>query len=113
MTTRPEKQRKSWVTWLLTNRFTALLCCLVLLVFGTTIIRVFRATSTPLFSRLLVLACVDLMLLSAVFAISRSRRQLIVAVLLWIPAAILRVADMWLVNDHVTGCFRHKEVRSL
>jgi len=83
------------------HRFSALLCALILLMIGSPIA---KALHTPtLFARLLVLGCMMFMLLTALFAISRSRRQLMIAGLLSVPAVFLQVIDVFHENTYVKG----------
>ena len=90
--------------WLMGNRFTVLLCALMILVFASPIADVVRKKSPGLFSQLLVLICLDIMLLSALFAISRSRRQLITAALLSVPGLILQIVDTFYATAQIRGC---------
>ena len=92
---------KPWRVWMTRHRFTVLLCALVPLVFAAPIANTAFSRSPRLFSRLLIMTCLGLMLLSALFAISRSRRQLIVAVFLSAPAVILQSVSILQVKDHV------------
>ena len=97
----PDRQPKGWKVWVVRNRFTILLCALALLVFAGPITNAVRDKSPALFSRLLVSACFSLMLLSALVAISRSRRRLIVAAFLSAPAVLFQSVSTLDVNDHV------------
>ena len=97
------KRLTSAKEWVMSNRFTTLLCALVLLVFAAPVVGIARIRSPLMFSRLLVLSCFSLMLLSALFAVTRSRRQLTVAAFLSVPAVILQSVNTLHVNDHVRG----------
>ena len=94
-------QSKPWRVWMMEHRFTVLLCALVLLVVAVPVANAVFSRSPRVFSRLLIMTCLGLMLLSALFAISRSRRQLIVAVFLSAPAVILQSVSILQVKDHV------------
>lgn len=71
------------------NRFSVLLCGLIILIFVAPIGNAFRPPA--LLSRLLVVIGFSLMLLTALFAIGRSRRELRIAVILSVPSVILQV----------------------
>lgn len=71
------------------RRFIVLLCGLVVMIFASPIADRLRDGPPSLLSRLLISACMSLMLLSALFAISRSRRNLIIATTLSIPSIVL------------------------
>ncbi len=81
---------QSWHAWILGRRFTVLLCGLVIMIFASPIVDRLRHGPPGLVSRLLILACFSIMLLSALFAISGSRRDLIVATILSIPSILLQ-----------------------
>ncbi|UCD52404.1 MAG: two pore domain potassium channel family protein [Phycisphaerales bacterium] len=100
-TTVPQRQLKSRRAWVMEHRFSVLLCALVVVIFAAPIVSVVRERTPTLFSRVLVLACFSLMLLSALFAISRSRHQLIAAALLSVPSVILLSVNAVQGNDHV------------
>lgn len=85
------------------HRFSVLLCALSLMMFASPIAIGERERAPTLFSRLLVLAFINLMLLSALFAISRSRRQLIVAAFLSVPSVILMSVNAVYENDQTRG----------
>lgn len=89
MTSKPTENRP-WRTWRKQHRFTVLLCGLSLMIFASPIVKLLRPGPPNLFSRLLVLACFALMLLSAIFVISGSRRHLVVGVILSIPTVLLQ-----------------------
>ena len=72
------------------RRFIVLLCGLVIMIFASPIADKLRQGPPGLVSRLLILACFFLMLLSAFFAISRSRRHVVVASILSIPSIVLQ-----------------------
>jgi voltage-gated potassium channel len=74
------------------RRFTVLLCGLVILIFASPIADRLHHGPPGLVSRLLILACFSLMLLSALFAISCSHRHLVVASILSIPSIVLQSA---------------------
>ena len=92
-------QLKPWRAWMTEHRFFVLLCTLVIVILGSPITKVLRTPS--FFARLLIVGYLFSMLLGAVFAISHLKRQLIVAALLSVPAAILQAADVFIKNDHV------------
>jgi voltage-gated potassium channel len=87
-----------WRSWVMSNRFKVLLCALVLLLFVAPIFNVLRTSSPTFVSRVVVMGCFDLMLISSLFVISRSRKTLIAAVVLSIPALILQ--GLSVVNTH-------------
>jgi voltage-gated potassium channel len=93
--------RSPWRIWTASHRFTVLLCTLVLLMCGSPIAKALRTPT--LYSRLLVLSCFSIMLLSAVFAISRSRRQLITAGILAVPTLLLQAVNVYHDNQLVRG----------
>jgi len=92
---------KPWRAWMMGHRFTVLLCALVLLVVAVPVANAVFSRSPRLFSRLLVMICFNLTLLSALFAMSQSRRRQIVAALLSVPAVILQSVSILPVNDRV------------
>jgi voltage-gated potassium channel len=71
------------------HRFDMLLCALILLLLSAPVVRIFLPTLHPLFASITVTACFVLMLLSAVIAISQSRRTAIVALSLSVPVVLL------------------------
>jgi voltage-gated potassium channel len=85
-------------SWIMSNRFTVLLCALVLLLFVAPIFNVLRTSSPTFVSRVVVMGCFDLMLISSLFVISGSRKTLIAAIVLSIPALILQ--GLSVVNTH-------------
>jgi voltage-gated potassium channel len=93
--------RRTWRARTADHRFAVLLCTLVLLMLGSPIAKALRTPT--LYSRLLVLSCLSIMLLSAVFAISRSRRRLIVAGILAVPTLLLQAVNVYHENIHVRG----------
>jgi len=93
------KQSNSLRQWMTEHRFLVLLCTLVVLILGSPLTKTLRTPN--FFARLLILGYLFFMLLGAVFAISSSRRQLIIAALLSVPAAILQAADAFITEDHL------------
>jgi voltage-gated potassium channel len=83
-------QAKPWRAWTQHHRFTVLLCGLAVMIFASPIINALRNGPPSLFSRLLVLVCFSVMLLSALFAISQARRHLIIATVLCVPTVVLQ-----------------------
>jgi len=81
---------KAWHARVMGRRFTAWLGGLVIVIFESPIADRVRHGPPGLLSRLLILACFSLMLLSALFAISGSRRHLLVASILSIPSILLQ-----------------------
>ena len=81
------KELKSQRSWVMTHRFAVLLCSLAVIIFILPIVNALR--SPGLFLRLLILLCFILMLLTALFAVSRSKKQLILAFILAVPMVIL------------------------
>ena len=82
-------QPKPWRAWTNEHRFTFLLCGLVVMIFASPITSVLRDGQPPtLFYRLLVLVGFTVILLSSLFAVSGSKRHLIVAALLSVPPVI-------------------------
>ena len=89
--------------WVMTNRFTALLCGLVILLIASPIVNTVRTGPPGKLSRVLLLVCFVLMSLSALFAISNSRRHLITAGALSVPALFLQLSDAVKGHDVVRG----------
>lgn len=86
------------------NRFSVLLCGLIVPIFVAPIANAFR--SPALLSRLLVLIGFSLMLLTALFAISQSRRHLVIAAFLSVPSVILQTVNTLPAlegNDQIRG----------
>jgi hypothetical protein len=73
------------------HRFDILLGALVFLLLSTSVIQPFGAIWRPMLVRLSVGAVFGLMLLSAVFAVSESRRSVLIALSLALPALALDV----------------------
>ena len=94
-------QRKTWRDRMAGHRFAVLLCVLILLMLASPIAKAMRTPA--LFSRLVILSCVIFMLIAALFAISRSRRQLIVAGILSVPTLLLQVVDVFHEHPHLRG----------
>jgi len=74
-------------SWIMIHRFAILLCTFAVIIFILPIANALR--SPTVFFRLLVIICFCLMLLSALLAVSRSKKQLILAFILAIPMMIL------------------------
>jgi hypothetical protein len=95
---------KPWRVWMKAHRFTVLLCGLAVMIFVSPIANVLRQGRPPtLFSRLLILVCFTIMLLAALFAISRSKRHLIVAGFLSVPSVLLQSINAVRPSDQINA----------
>ena len=76
------------------RRFVLLLCALTLLIGSAPLVRAVGSGRHPVLARSVITSLFVLMLLSAVFAVSRSRTTQIIAILLAIPTINVKsVAD--------------------
>ncbi len=78
------------------HRFDTLLGALLLLLISAPVVRLIVPGWHPYFARFTVAACFCVMLVSAVFAISESRRTALVAMSLAVPAILLSVLNVLL-----------------
>lgn len=81
------------------HRFILLLCALTLLMGAAPIVREFGSGRHPVLARSVMTSLFVLTLLSAVFAVSRSRATVIVALLLAIPTIVLEGIKVWRGGD--------------
>jgi hypothetical protein len=95
------EELKPWRKWMTEHRFFLLLCTLVILIFGSPIAKSLHPPR--LFARLLILSFLSFMLLGALFAVSRCRRQRIVASLLSVPAILLQAIHVFHEDPHIRG----------
>lgn len=76
------------------NRFAFLLVALVLLFVAAPLVRAFGPGTRPFVAQAVVTVVFTAMLLSAVFAVSKTRRMVIVAVSLAVPAIVVQLLDL-------------------
>ena len=81
------------------HRFILLLCALALLMGAAPLVREFGSGRYPVLARSVMTGLFVLTLLSAVFAVSRSRATIIVAFLLAIPTIVLEGIKVWRGGD--------------
>ncbi len=81
------------------HRFDILLGTLVLLMLSAPGVLLLSGDSSKFLASVAVSVILSAMLLSAVFAVSRTRRTVIVALSLAVPAIVLRVLHVWLGRD--------------
>ncbi|UCE58428.1 MAG: hypothetical protein JSU63_13410 [Phycisphaerales bacterium] len=93
-----EGRHEAWRT-VLQHRFAVLLCALALLLVGAPLVRMFRPYAQSRIADLVIPLLFAVVLLSAVLAVSRTRRTRTLALLLAIPAAILQVLQTWIARD--------------
>ncbi len=86
-------------TIVLRHRFAVLLCALALLLVGAPLVRTFRPEAQSRLADLVISLLFAIVLLSAVFAVSRTRTTEILALLLAISAAVLQGLQTWLAKD--------------
>ncbi len=83
----------------LQHRLAVLLCALTLLLVGAPFVRVFGPGAHPKLAALVILLLFVVVLLSAVFAVSRTRKTEIIALSLAVPAVVLQGLQTWLAMD--------------
>jgi hypothetical protein len=93
-----EGSNRAW-TVVLQHRFAVLICALALLLVGAPLVRMLGPGAHSRLADLVIPLLFALVLLSAVFAVSRTRRTKIIALLLAIPAAIALGLQGWLPGD--------------
>lgn len=78
-----------WLSAMRHHRFDVLLCALVLLLLWTPAVRLLGPLWPPVLSKITVTTLFCLVLLSAVFAVSQSRRSVLVALWMAVPGILL------------------------
>ncbi len=91
--------RRGLLPFAVQNRFAVLLCALTLLLIGAPLVRVFGPGIHPKVGDFVITILFAMVLLSAVFAVSRTRTTEIIALLLAIPAAIVQGLQAWFARD--------------
>ncbi len=86
-------------TVVLQHRFAVLLCALAVLLIGAPLVRMFRPGTHPKLADLVIPLLFAVVLLSAIFAVSRTRTTEIIALLLAIPAAVFQGLQTWFATD--------------
>lgn len=86
-------------TVVLQHRFAVLLCALALLLIGAPLVHTLGPGTHSRLADLVIPLLFAVVLLSAIFAVSRTRTTEIIALLLAIPAAVLQGLQTWLVRD--------------
>ena len=81
------------------HRFILLLCTLILLIGSAPLVRAVGSGRHPILAGSVITILFALMLLSAVFAVSRSRTTKIIALLLAIPTIALQGINLWHASD--------------
>lgn len=86
-------------SFVLQNRFAVLLCALTLLLLGAPLVSVFGPGTHPKLAALVILLLFVAVLLSAIFAVSKTRTTEIIALSFAIPAVVLQGLQTWLARD--------------
>ena len=86
-------------TAVLQHRFAVLLCALALLLVGAPLVRMLRPEAQSRLAELVIPLLFAVVLLLAVFAVSRTCTTEIIALSLAIPAAVLQGLQTWLATD--------------
>jgi hypothetical protein len=78
------------------HRFDMLLGASVLLLLSAPVVRILLSPLHPFLARVTVVACFAVMLLSAVVAVSESRRAVMTALALSVPLVLISGLNLWL-----------------
>ena len=97
----PHRSHGAW-TAVLQHRFAVLLCALALLLVAAPLVRVFRPEAPSRIADLVIPLLFDVVLLSAVLAVSRTRTTRTFALVLAAPTVILQVLPTWVASEGLT-----------
>ena len=100
-------QRGSAASGIREYRFAILLCALILMMVSSPVIRAFASGVRRTRGDIAVTILFSFVVLSAVFAVSRSRKQQVVALLLAVPAVVAQGASAWRPTDHGIAVASH------
>ena len=92
-----------WLALMRANRFDILLAAMLLLLLSTPVVRLVQRVLGPTLAHFTVNLVYGLLLLSAVFAVAQSRRSVVIASLLALPAFLLHEINFVLGTDALLG----------
>jgi len=88
-----------WLAAMRNHRFDVLLCALILLLLWTPVVRLLAPIWPPMLSKITVTTLFCVVLLSAVFAVSRSRRSVLIALWMAVPGILLYEFNLMIAWD--------------
>ncbi|HUT94910.1 MAG TPA: potassium channel family protein [Thermoguttaceae bacterium] len=88
-----------WLAAMRNHRFDVLLCALVLLLLWTPVVRLLAPIWPPALSKITVTTLFCVVLLSAVFAVSQSRRSVWIALWMAVPGIVLYELNLVIARD--------------